>query len=310
VIVFPIHDMSKDYLDFVDLLTDKGEHVSPRGMGTYELENVTLVFDDPRPACPVGIGRKYSHGILAAETMQWLAGVSDLRQLDSVSKGRFSAYADRDDALYGAYGPRTYYGFERAVKILAEDLDSRRAVVNLWSLEESTLTNDLPCTLSWGFLIRDGRLNMTTTMRSNDAFTGVTYDVPAMTRIQSAVAWALGVDIGRYTHVVHSMHLYEQNLPAIEAMGPGQDDHEQPPLLSDNLDEDLQERGTFVGSDPSTRWRFIRDLLAGGAVAGDTNLPSSFEWFARNLRGSSRNPYFCPKCRYYVANGHPGGCPR
>jgi thymidylate synthase len=306
--IFNVADMSADYLDITDTLVAKGTYVSPRGMDTYELENVTIRMDDPRPAVPVGLGRRHSDGILAAETMQWLAGVSDLAQLDAVSKNKFSNYSDNHVALYGAYGPRAYHGLEAAVAELMHDPDSRRAVVSLWDLHESPVTKDLPCTLNWGFRIRDGRLNMTTTMRSNDVFTGVTYDIPAMTRIQSAVAWALDVDIGAYTHFVYSLHLYGKDLPVIEKMSPGSDTREQPPLLSDGLTTWLEHSAktslNFEHMLPTERWRFIRDSLAQATLVGDEGLPPSFEWYAAHLRGTRSVRWFCDSCRYYLPEPH------
>lgn len=291
-----IDDMGQDYLDLIDWVTNVGEHTSPRGMGTSEIENVALVLPNPRLALPVGIGRKFSHGILAAETMQWLAGISDLKQLDSVSRGKFSNFADDPNFLYGAYGPRAWLGLESVVRVLGDDPDSRRAVVSLWSHVESEKTNDLPCTVNWGFRIRDGRLNMTTSMRSNDVYTGVTYDVPAMTRIQSAVAWALGVETGTYTHIAYSFHLYDRDAEAVSNMRQGGDAHEQPPLLSDGLPD--------IPGSPLDRWRYLRDTLAHGAYLGDESLPDSFEWYAQRLRGSERHQVFCDSCRYYLPQDH------
>lgn len=291
-----IDDMGADYLDLVDWLTNNGERTSPRGMGTVEIENVALYMPNPRLALPVGIGRRFSHGILAAETMQWLSGISDLKQLDSVSRGKFSNYADDPNFLYGAYGPRAFEGLEAVVQTLADDQDSRRAVVSLWSHSESQVTKDLPCTVNWGFRIRDGRLNMTTSMRSNDVYTGVTYDIPAMTRIQSAVAWALGVETGDYTHIAYSFHLYDRDAEIISNMKEGLDDHEQPPMLSDGLPD--------VPGTPLERWRYLRDTLAHGAYEGVDHLPDSFEWYAQRLRGSERHSFFCESCRYYLPQDH------
>src|SRR5260370_41880706 len=48
-------------------------------------------------------------------------------------------------------------------------------------------------------------------MRSNDAWLGLPYDVFTFTRIQAYVAAAVGVEPGRYTHTVGSLHLYERD---------------------------------------------------------------------------------------------------
>lgn len=52
---------------------------------------------------------------------------------------------------------------------------------------------------------------MITYMRSNDAWLGFPYDVFNFTMIQNYVAAALDVAIGRYFHMVGSMHVYEEH---------------------------------------------------------------------------------------------------
>jgi len=60
-------------------------------------------------------------------------------------------------------------------------------------------------------MIRDDRLIMVTSMRSNDVFIGLPYDVFAFTMIQEILARTLGVEVGPYKHVVGSLHLYDKD---------------------------------------------------------------------------------------------------
>lgn len=48
-------------------------------------------------------------------------------------------------------------------------------------------------------------------MRSNDAFLGLPHDVFAFTMIQEILARKLDVEVGEYTHMVGSLHLYEED---------------------------------------------------------------------------------------------------
>src|SRR5262245_3758147 len=151
--------------------------------------------------------------------MQCIAGVSDLEQLRGVSAGRFGNYSDDGTRLHGAYGPRTAAGLARVVETLSIDHDSRQAVVPVWNGREDLHSKDVPCTLSWSFRLRANRLNMTTVMRSNDVWRGLAYDIPAMVRLQSAVAWALGARMGTYVHHAQSLHLYEADATSIGDLG-------------------------------------------------------------------------------------------
>ena len=57
-------------------------------------------------------------------------------------------------------------------------------------------------------MLRDNKLNLLTSMRSNDIYWGLSHDVFCFTMLQEAVARALGAELGTYKHVVGSLHLY------------------------------------------------------------------------------------------------------
>jgi hypothetical protein len=78
-------------------------------------------------------------------------------------------------------------------------------------------SKDVPCTCLLQYFIRDGKLNAVTYMRSNDIILGTAYDVFVFTMLQEYIANALGVDMGAYTHVAGSLHIYEKNFDFIES---------------------------------------------------------------------------------------------
>jgi thymidylate synthase len=88
-------------------------------------------------------------------------------------------------------------------------------------LAEAVEAADVPCCTTLQFLLRDGRLNLITYMRSNDIFTGFGYDIFFFTMLQELLACELEVALGWYQHVVGSLHLYDQDrrraLAAIES---------------------------------------------------------------------------------------------
>ena len=48
-------------------------------------------------------------------------------------------------------------------------------------------------------------------MRSNDLWLGFPYDVFQFTCLQVRMAMELGLDIGTYTHIAGSLHLYARD---------------------------------------------------------------------------------------------------
>jgi thymidylate synthase len=308
-----IDNLTGDYVDLGDLLVKHGQLVKPRNVETLEIEDFSLFLTDPTMSVPVGVGRKLSLKILAAEGLQWLGGFSDLAQLSSVSKGKFDEYSDDGQTLYGAYGPRTALGLERAVDMLARDRSSRQAVVPIWRPLEVTRTKDLPCTLSWSFRIRGvEHLHMSTVMRSNDVFTGVAYDVPIMCRIGDAVAFALDAYLDAYHHTAQSFHQYVRDNDAMSALCRQRPPYPaQPPMFTEGLRDWIDKYVPHQLSQQDV-WELIRNLAVLASHHNHTRsklpdhdeLPYGFAWWSDQLKGHRCNPYYCPKCRYYLPSDH------
>jgi thymidylate synthase len=63
-------------------------------------------------------------------------------------------------------------------------------------------------------MIRDNKLDMYVTMRSNDAFRAAFMNAVGFIFLQKKIADELGVGVGRYEHRANSFHVYEQNFKA------------------------------------------------------------------------------------------------
>jgi len=79
-------------------------------------------------------------------------------------------------------------------------------------------SKDVPCTVSLHFMVRSGALELVVYMRSNDVWLGWPYDVVMFTVLQEAMATDLGLELGQYTHVDGSLHLYDTNREQVEAL--------------------------------------------------------------------------------------------
>lgn len=214
---YVIENMRDGYVELVDWVRDYGSDVAPRGMKTCEIEDATFVLNDPLDALPVGVGRDLNLAIGAAEALLLCGGISSPTLLTSVSS-TFRRFLDGGD-LHGGYGRRIRDQVPRVVERLAVDPDTRQAIITIWDpAYDQVDTRDLPCTLNFGFRVRDGKLNMSVCMRSSDLWLGLPYDVFTFTQLQCTVAHALGLPVGTYTHHAYSFHLYERNLGAIDKL--------------------------------------------------------------------------------------------
>ncbi|WP_328436559.1 thymidylate synthase [Streptomyces sp. NBC_00444] len=198
---------------------DRGRPVSPRGMPTRELLGVHLTLTRSRARLlHLPPARVLNPAFAAAETVWHLNG-SDAPWIFDYNS-RLRRYAD-DGLLRGAYGPRMRrWGgnvdqLAQVIRTLREDPDSRRAVIQLYDpTRDAAGHRDVPCTLGFRFQLRQGRLHMSTTMRSQDVWIGLPYDLFFATVLHELTAGWVGADLGTYHHHVDSLHLYERDMPA------------------------------------------------------------------------------------------------
>lgn len=124
-------------------LAKSGEKISPRGMATREVLDLTMRLTQPRArllyAPPARI---LNPAFAVAETVWHLSGSDNPWIFDYNAQLR--QYAD-DGILRGAYGPRMRnWGGEvdqlhRVVEILKDDPDSRRATIQLYDPARDTM---------------------------------------------------------------------------------------------------------------------------------------------------------------------------
>jgi thymidylate synthase len=156
------------------------------------------------------------------ETCWYLSGSDRLDHIEYYipSYRKFVGASRRAMHTRGAYGPRLFGGGAKSqLNSLLATLrdkqgrsDTRQAVAQIFDRRDLSGTNsDVPCTTTLQFLPRSGRLNLITTMRSNDAYRGFPADVFAFTFIQELFARTLNLEVGTYSHFVGSLHLYDSD---------------------------------------------------------------------------------------------------
>lgn len=121
-----------------------------------------------------------------------------------------------DGRINGAYGPRLFstYGLdqiEAVIRLLERKPHTRRAVLQLYAATDLDIDEEVPCTTTLQFFIRDGKLHLMASLRSNDAYLGLPHDVFCFTMLQEMIANRLGRELGEYIQMVGSFHLYEKH---------------------------------------------------------------------------------------------------
>ncbi|MEU7171554.1 MULTISPECIES: thymidylate synthase [Micromonospora] len=194
----------------------QGQRVNPRGMATTEVIGAHLCLTEPRRRFVfIPPARVLNPAFAVAEAL-WILSGSDDPWIFTYNRS-LKQYAD-NGRLRGAYGPRIrrWAGqtdqLDHVRTALSRDPGSRQAVIQIYDPQQDTLGHrDVPCTLNYRFFLRGGRLQMHTTMRSNDVWLGLPYDLFTATMLHELMAGWLGVKLGSYHHHVDSLHLYDQH---------------------------------------------------------------------------------------------------
>ena len=192
-------------------IIETGKRSSNTKGESLELTGVMLEITNPRSRISRSEMRGKPFGCLG-ELCWYLARSRDL-QFISYYLPRYKEYAD-GKIIWGGYGTRLFdfdgqNQFFNVIDLLRRKSGSRRAVIQLFDHSDLTREhNDIPCTCSLQFLVRDEKLQMLASMRSNDAYWGLPHDVFAFTMLQEIMARTLSIEVGIYKHFVGSLHIY------------------------------------------------------------------------------------------------------
>lgn len=179
-----------------------------------EVLNAVTVIKDPTRGIVQSPIRKMPMRYAVGELMWYFSANNSLSAIQNYTSA-WDRMSDDGLTVNSNYGwcIKYKYGFdqwEHVKQMLVSDPNSRQAVIHIKTADDKK-SKDVNCTVCIQFLLRDGKLNATVYMRSNDIWMGFPYDVFAFTAMQCKMAMELGVGIGTYTHIAGSLHLYERN---------------------------------------------------------------------------------------------------
>ncbi len=209
---------------------------SPRGQKVRECLGFTFVLQDPRKRILHNPIRDAKYGFGVGEFLWYFQGREDLEMMQYYNK-RSKGFSNDGVTINSAYGhrifrPKVTLGsvitsqWHTTIEELRKDPDSRRALLLINAKEDEAeaawgVSKDVPCTLALQFFIRHDKLYLHTTMRSNDVFWGLTYDLFSFTLLQECMLLELkkfypALELGGYLHTAGSMHIYERHFDQAE----------------------------------------------------------------------------------------------
>lgn len=158
-----------------------------------------------------------------AEVIWIVRGRNDAAFLNYFNR-ELPKFAGDSPTYHGAYGYRLRKSLgidqlERAYSALKGQPNSRQVVLQIWDgrmdlphENGSPLSPDIPCNLMSMIKVREGRLEWSQIMRSNDLFLGWVHNVVQFTCLQEIMAGWLEIPAGSYHHFSDSLHVYERDV--------------------------------------------------------------------------------------------------
>ena len=111
-------------------------------------------------------------------------------------------------------GPDNVTILEAIIQLLKQDPDTRKAVLPIFTDYDCNNYDGsarIPCSMYYGFFIRQGQLNLTYHQRSSDFVGHFGDDVYLAWRLMEYVAEKVGVKVGHLIHTIDSLHTYKRD---------------------------------------------------------------------------------------------------
>lgn len=188
-----------------------------------EVLNAVTVIEDPTRCILKSKIRNLPMRYMIGELLWYLSGNPSLKAIQLYTNA-WDRMSDDGETVNSNYGHRiqhalcevsgdTFDQLKMVEQLLKKDPNSRQAVIHIKQARNlmSYPTNDVNCTVCLQFFIRNEKLYMTTYMRSNDLWMGFPNDIFQFTAMQIYLAMKLGYQLGSYTHIAGSLHLYDRD---------------------------------------------------------------------------------------------------
>lgn len=192
-----------------------------------ELLHTFISIENPRQKWVYDRIPPISIGFALAEVV-WIMNGEERSEVINYWNPRLPDFAGVGDTYYGAYGKRirSHFGFdqlEKAFYALQNVPESRQVVIQIYDAKKDfpidrgqPQSEDIPCNICSLLKVRQGKLEWSQIMRSNDILLGMPYNFVQFTSLQEILAGWLGLDVGSYIHYSDSLHLYCRDFSRIE----------------------------------------------------------------------------------------------
>ncbi len=128
------------------------------------------------------------------------------------------------DYTYGerlnAWGEEILNQIDYVIKKLKESPHSRRAVATTWDPRKDMIVDEVPCLNHFVFMMREGFLDLSVMIRSNDMFGAWPANVYALGELLLYISERAKLNLGTITTLSVNAHIYKHDWEKAEKIGP------------------------------------------------------------------------------------------
>lgn len=231
MIVFEAQSFGEAYRDSLKHVMTNCPENNARGTISKEQLNLAIVVQNPRLCLYENPARSSQFRYIAAEFLWYYLGRNDVNFISKYAKF-WEKIKNDDGTANSAYGNLIFkikneHGFSQyqwAIGALLKDQNTRQAVMHFnMPMHQYSDNKDFVCTMHVNVHIRDNKLHLKLNIRSNDAIWGAPTDAAFFCSLQLQMLQHLRsvypeLELGTYTHVADSYHVYDHHYELVEKM--------------------------------------------------------------------------------------------
>jgi len=212
----------KIYLELLQHILDNGTPKSDRtGTGTLSCFGYQMRMN-LQDGFPILTTKKLHLKSIIHELLWFLKGDTNVKYLRDNGVSIWNAWADEHGDLGPVYGKQwrsweksdgtTIDQVKNAIRLIKNDPDSRRIIVNAWNVGELDRMALTPCHCLFQFYVADGKLSCQLYQRSADVFLGVPFNISSYALLTMMMAHACDLLPGDFIHSFGDVHLYNNHI--------------------------------------------------------------------------------------------------
>ncbi|MCI4435924.1 MAG: hypothetical protein JHC33_03830 [Ignisphaera sp.] len=205
-------NFEEQYRDLVALILREGIASTPTKGMVFNYPCYTIVLDKEIPLLTT---RKIYYDGVIGELKAFISNASTQQEFVDKGCSFWGAWANEDGSLDVDYA-RLLHDFngvnqlERVINSLRNQAHSRKHVISLW--DPSSNAKQVPCVLSYQWIVNGDELDMVWTQRSTDVAIGLPSDMLSAWLFNTLMAMTTGYKQGKvYMHLANT-HIYEEHV--------------------------------------------------------------------------------------------------